>query len=561
MKMTNKILRLIITLIILLNTRVVFATTDSQSYAEGYDAGYDFGQDNDDYYEEAKDAYNYYYNTRAHRNIKKDLGAGYDKDEFEEGFFDGFDVVFFKNQKIYYATELGDSLGQIYGAKDYHDGEKFDWRDALPRDREIRNMFNLGLQSKSYGNSFIDEFIDAFKEGYAIAYERAMFEPDKVALDQGISDGQVIGSIVGAASGTKDYFQGLNQDHTRSLSSKDTIISEYTLSNFAYEYQDAFISGYYTGYTESYYAKYNGLSESERIEKLISEIIPISGGTVISADGSFAVTIEPGTYYHDVNLNINTSCDAGNKQSGTLIKSSDSYNLSILNTSGNVSNSKPITISFEYYGDKLKGGIYRLEDYKWLYIPTKIEDGIISAEIKASNLNQSATSYSIFVDPHVMVFPDARGHWAKDEIDTFVRRNLIYGYIDMTFRPDKNISRAEFLTLLSRVYNWNTNYYRENLYSFEDANSFGNFSNIINYALSNNYISGYSDGTFKPNNPISYSEVEIIMNRIIGYGSFRWIDIANNMLYKQKIRSHSFNSMNNKITRAEVVYMLYDATE
>ena len=101
----------------------------------------------------------------------------------------------------------------------------------------------------------------------------------------------------------------------------------------------------------------------------------------------------------------------------------------------------------------------------------------------------------------------------------------------------------------------------ENLYAFKDADSFGNFSNITSYGLSHIYINGYSDGTFKPNNPITYNEVDIIMNRVIGYGSFKWIDIANDMLYEKKVRSSSFHNMNDKITRAEVVYMLYKITE
>lgn len=141
-----------------------------------------------------------------------------------------------------------------------------------------------------------------------------------------------------------------------------------------------------------------------------------------------------------------------------------------------------------------------------------------------------------------------------------MRRGIISGYADNTFKPDNNISRAEFLTLLSRVYNWNTSWFGGSAASFKDAGTFGSYLNVINYATGQKYIYGYDDGTFKPGNPISYTEVETIMNRVLPNWSFRWANTANNMLYEKKVRSDSFDGMNNKITRAEVVYMLYKMT-
>ena len=647
MRKKNRILIITIALIIIFNTGQVIAATNP-SYDEGYDVGYEWGAKNSDSSLSARNVYdNEYYESSEHRKIISKLGYKYIERDFRNGFLDGYDDGVDKNQAVDYASSLGRLLGEIYGARDFQNGEKSDWRDALPSDRQLRTMFNLRRFDSAYEDGFIDTFKISFEEYYIKGFDKAIFEPAKVSLEQGISDGEELGTIFGAVFGSKDYYEGKDNDYTRDLPSERTIRTEYSLNkdsdeykngflsgfirayeeayNKAYreaninntlrneqsaysdgqevgtiagqmqatndymtklnndwkrsipndsfiinefnlsiqtaKYRDGFISGYYDGYSSGYNERFNDLSQAAGSQKLKSEIIPISGGQVTSADGSFSIIVEPGTYFHDVNLNITTSYDASDRQYGPLIKSSDSYNISIINSSGNADDKKPLTISIEYYGDKQKGGIYRLDDYRWMYIPTTIEDGKMTAELKPSSLNQGATTYSAFVDANAMVFTDARGHWAKDEIATFVRRNVINGYSDMTFKPDRNISRAEFLTLLSRVYNWNTSYYTENLYAFKDADSFGNFSNIISYGLSHNYINGYSDGTFKPNNPITYNEVDIIMNRVIGYGSFKWIDIANDMLYEKKVRSSSFHNMNDKITRAEVVYMLYKITE
>ena len=155
-------------------------------------------------------------------------------------------------------------------------------------------------------------------------------------------------------------------------------------------------------------------------------------------------------------------------------------------------------------------------------------------------------------------YSGCKGHWATDEIDayeTWYNKAML-----ITFKPDNNITRAEFLTLLSRVYNWNTSYYRGGTTSFKDANTFGNYANVINYATGQKYIYGYGDGTFKPNNQISYTEVETIMRRLLPYWNYKWVDTAYDMLYDKKVISNSVYNMNNKITRAEVVYMLYNIT-
>ncbi|SFM09396.1 S-layer homology domain-containing protein [Paenibacillus sp. 1_12] len=47
---------------------------------------------------------------------------------------------------------------------------------------------------------------------------------------------------------------------------------------------------------------------------------------------------------------------------------------------------------------------------------------------------------------------DIQGHWANKVIDTFVKLRVIEGYGDGQFKPDGNITRAEFVTVISRVF-------------------------------------------------------------------------------------------------------------
>ena len=50
-------------------------------------------------------------------------------------------------------------------------------------------------------------------------------------------------------------------------------------------------------------------------------------------------------------------------------------------------------------------------------------------------------------------FTDISGHWAEEEIERAAVLGWIYGYTDGTFRPEQPISRAEAITMINRVLN------------------------------------------------------------------------------------------------------------
>ena len=49
------------------------------------------------------------------------------------------------------------------------------------------------------------------------------------------------------------------------------------------------------------------------------------------------------------------------------------------------------------------------------------------------------------------VFRDIYNHWAQREINMAYNNDWILGYSDGTFRPNQNITRAEAVTLINRV--------------------------------------------------------------------------------------------------------------
>ena len=107
---------------------------------------------------------------------------------------------------------------------------------------------------------------------------------------------------------------------------------------------------------------------------------------------------------------------------------------------------------------------------------------------------------------------DIENHWAKEQIKTWEEKGLVKGYEDGTFRPDNNVSRAEFMALVNRAFN----YQEKAEIDYKDVKEDAWYADVIKIAKAAGYISGYEDGTMRPNNPISRQEAAIIIMKILG---------------------------------------------
>lgn len=89
----------------------------------------------------------------------------------------------------------------------------------------------------------------------------------------------------------------------------------------------------------------------------------------------------------------------------------------------------------------------------------------------------------------------------------------ITGYTDGTFKPNGSISRAEAAVLIARIcsdYDENKTYEHK----FSDCKKGSWYENAVAYCSSKKYITGYTDGTFKPNGNISRAEFVSILARV-----------------------------------------------
>ncbi|SHJ13340.1 S-layer homology domain-containing protein [Desulfofundulus thermosubterraneus] len=113
-------------------------------------------------------------------------------------------------------------------------------------------------------------------------------------------------------------------------------------------------------------------------------------------------------------------------------------------------------------------------------------------------------------------FSDLNGHWAQKQVEKWADKGLVGGYQDGTFRPNKAVTRAEFVALVNRAMN------KQNTgatIKFKDVRPGDWFYREVAAAVSAGYVGGYEDGTFRPNQPITRQEAASIISRLLNLES------------------------------------------
>ena len=95
---------------------------------------------------------------------------------------------------------------------------------------------------------------------------------------------------------------------------------------------------------------------------------------------------------------------------------------------------------------------------------------------------------------------------------------IMNGYEDGTFRPDERITRADFAKVIVCALNKEQDAMSEGYVSpFDDVRAGEWYVPYVNYVANNGIVTGYADGTYKPDNDITYAEVSTIILRMMGY--------------------------------------------
>ena len=102
-------------------------------------------------------------------------------------------------------------------------------------------------------------------------------------------------------------------------------------------------------------------------------------------------------------------------------------------------------------------------------------------------------------------------YWAYEDIKQAVYSGLLAGTATNTFSPETSLTRGMLVTILERLQGDDEK--ASGTSSFSDVKADAYYADAVAWAKENNLIAGYTDGTFKPNKAITREEFMTILFR------------------------------------------------
>lgn len=120
-------------------------------------------------------------------------------------------------------------------------------------------------------------------------------------------------------------------------------------------------------------------------------------------------------------------------------------------------------------------------------------------------------------------FADIKGHWAQKSIEALNEKGLINGR-ENGFEPDAPITRAEWITLLLRAINADTEkvQYKN---TFSDVSKDGWYANSVLFAYENGLVNG-NDGQFNPDENVTREQMAKMLIDVFEYYTKNTVETA-----------------------------------
>ncbi len=150
-------------------------------------------------------------------------------------------------------------------------------------------------------------------------------------------------------------------------------------------------------------------------------------------------------------------------------------------------------------------------------VPVSKEDLSFSADVPVSKVGKKMLVIEAYDEAGDYIVSQVRlvrlinfadvpdGYWAQSPIENTGTVGLVQGYPDGTFRPDRDLTRAELATLLVRAKGLALPN-RQARVVFKDVKPGFWGAKYVEVAKMAGLVKGYPDGTFRPNNKISRAE-------------------------------------------------------
>lgn len=171
---------------------------------------------------------------------------------------------------------------------------------------------------------------------------------------------------------------------------------------------------------------------------------------------------------------------------------------------------------------RITTGVVLNEDGTVSHVPTVVsqKDGKYYATIR------SLTNSVYTVIWHPKAFADVASHWSRTDVNELASRLVVNGATATTFEPNRGVTRAEFVAILTRGLGLHIAQSTEAAVAYSDVPAGSWYADAVRIAASYGIAGGYDDGTFKPGASITRQEAMAMLARAmklagLGAGSGR----------------------------------------
>ena len=234
-------------------------------------------------------------------------------------------------------------------------------------------------------------------------------------------------------------------------------------------------------------------------------------------------------YGKSVNVTKSTTSDGITLTlpSGTILDGSSYYTITVTDSKGSAKTNYSVTLK-DKSGNTASGEtdasgqlILSAAEHKAYIVgyddgEFKPENNMTRAEAAAIFARNIADRKSENISSGKSSFTDVNSNlWYNNSIAYLEKYNIISGYTDGTFRPEEQITRAEFVTMCMRFYDMFEDITVSDKNIFNDVPKSHWAAGYICNAIAMKWIEGYADGTFKPDSNITRAEVVAIVNHVL----------------------------------------------
>lgn len=197
---------------------------------------------------------------------------------------------------------------------------------------------------------------------------------------------------------------------------------------------------------------------------------------------------------------------------------------------------------------------------KMVILGNKVKDNMISGNIDPNQ--------QVVILERNISFKDTTNHWATQYVEAMAAKDVVAMSSNNLFNPEKNVTRAEFTTLLIKTLGLEVTLGQS---SFKDIKSTEWYVAYVETAKTQGLISGATD-LFKPNDKITRAEMAVMLSKALKLSVDSpesvtpshsdvpdWAKTAVDAVKKDGIMTGDGKSFrgNDKTTRAEAIAVIY----